>query len=120
MHFFTVSYHLDEKYFVSTRAFEDVIAKVFQSIQKSTLVSSNVKIQELTNEVFINLSVKGKEKTKLEDVIKEIESKVNDGVLNLIDTKPSNITIEFAGGINNDKKSYAPRKRLSFGQNAKN
>lgn len=112
MHFFTVSYQLDNKYFVASNAFEEIVEKVFQSILKSTLVSKKVKVQELTNEVFVNLSVKAKDNIRLADVVKEIEFKINDGFFNLIDTKPSNISVEFVGGINNDnKKSNIGRKR---------
>ena len=86
-----VNYSLNQTFFVSEEAIQDIISKASSNVKLSSVKNKEIKIDDKGQDfsVVLDVDVKGSFKESLTELTKEIEQLS----MNIIDTKPTNISI---------------------------
>ena len=86
-----VNYSLNQTFFVSEEAIQDIISKASSNVKLSSVKNQEIKIDDKGQDfsVVLDVNVKGSFKDSLTELTKEIEQLS----MNIIDTKPTNISI---------------------------
>lgn len=93
----TVNYSLNQAYFVDQTAFEKIVKKAAANSKLIKVKESNVIVSELKNDFRVELRVEIKKGTTYKNAIESFTKELDNFSLNLMDSKPENVTIIIEG-----------------------
>lgn len=93
----TVNYSLNQAYFVDRSAFEKMIKKAASNSKLIKVKESNVIVSETKNDFRVELRILTKKGTSFKDAIESFTKQLDNYSLNLIDSKPENVTLIIEG-----------------------
>ena len=97
MGFVTVNYSLNQSYFVEKGVFEKIVKKAAADSKLIKLNSFEVEMLKVKNDYKIEINVDIKSGASYKDAISELQTNIEDLSMNLIESKPENITIVIEG-----------------------
>lgn len=93
----TVNYSLNQTYLVEKQVFEKIVKLACAKSKLSKTNSFNVDISEEKNDFKIEMNISVKSGASLKDAITELEGYIEEYSLNIIESKPENITMIIGG-----------------------
>lgn len=93
----TVNHSLNQAYFVEKKVFENMVKKAITESKLSKSNSFKVEMLEAKNHFKVTVNIEIKKGESYKSAIVELTSKIEDFSINLIDSKPENITIIIDG-----------------------
>ena len=97
MGFVTVNHSLNQAYFVEKAVFEKITKKAISMSKLTKLVSFNVEVLKGKNDYKIEMTVNIKADSTYKESLFELQNNIEYLSLNLIDSKPENISIIIEG-----------------------
>lgn len=97
MAFITINHSLNQTYLVSKEAFEQAVKIASKNSKLSKTNEIRIDFNDITNDFRANLNVLIKKGAKIKEAITELQSNIEDLSINLIDSKPENISIDIDG-----------------------
>ncbi|AWX69975.1 hypothetical protein HUN03_00355 [Mycoplasmopsis anatis] len=98
MNFVTVDFNLNQFFSVQESAFKEVIKYSFLKTKTVKLVNEpRISFEFDKMNIHIFLEIKVKSDIEIDNSIKEITKNIEQGITNLIDTKPKNIQFNIVG-----------------------
>lgn len=95
MKFVKVNYHLNQTYHVENVAFEELVSGAIKSVKGVKLVSSEVIVDEKNNDFIVKVAIEKAKSSTFAGAALKIQNAIEEHSLNLIQSKPRNISIVF-------------------------
>lgn len=93
----SVSYSLNQTYFVSEDAFYQAVKKAANISKFTKAISLDICHNDETNDFKVCINAKIKQGASIKTALLELQKNIDDYSLNLIDSKPQNVTIIIEG-----------------------
>ena len=93
----SVNYSLNQTYFVSTEAFVDAVKKATKKAKLTKTNEIEVKYITESNDFRVFIKALIKKGTSIKKALLELQCRIEEISLNLIDSKPENILIDIEG-----------------------
>jgi hypothetical protein len=92
-----VNYSLNKKYFVENNVFKQAVKKATLESKNVKLINYEVEVPEEKDTFSAKVVVNIKKNSSFQIAINELQENIETYSLNIIDTKPKNISIEIEG-----------------------
>lgn len=95
MKFVKVNYSLNQTYHVEDVAFEDLVKNAIKPLKGIKLTKSEVKVDDKNNDFLVKVAIEKSKDLSFATVASKIQNAIEEYSMNLIQSKPRNIQIEF-------------------------